>query len=218
MTATLKKLLLFPSLVLVCAAAAPLRAQNWEVGGLGLITTYQSVDVSNATRTGEVGADEGPAGGFVIGQSMGNRWGGEIRYLFFQNDFTLDAGGTEASFDAGSHAIPYDVLFYLSDPDTKIRPYVAFGAGYKYFEGTGDPQAFQPNMDLALLTETSEWEFMGDFGAGVKFRLGNRVWLRVEFRDYVSGIPKKVIAPAPGADVDGVFHHFVPLFGLTWIF
>lgn len=209
----------------VCIAAAVTAAlppaafaqKELEVGALGLISDYRAVTVSGpGGASGKVGPGLGFSGGFVLGQNMSNRWGGEFRYLYFRNDLELSSGGQDASLGAQSHAVHYDVLYYLSDPDARVRPYVAGGGGVKHYQGTGTEDPFQPLSSLALLTKTSESKPMGDFGVGVKFRVGRRAVFRVEFRDYVTGVPKDVIAAAPGAKVDGVLHHLAPLFGVTW--
>lgn len=204
---------------LATSFAVPAAAQNeFEVGALGLISDYRSVGVSNGNASGDVGPGLGFSGGFVLGQNMSDRWGGEFRYLYFRNDLELSGGGSEAELGAQSHAVHYDVLYYFKDPDARIRPYVAAGFGVKHFQGTGKEDPFQPLSNLALLTATSETKPAGDFGVGVKFRVGSRMMFRVEFRDYVTGIPKEVMAAAPGAVIDGdILHQWAPLFGFSYI-
>ncbi len=205
---------------LALALSAPAAAQSeMEIGALGLISDYMSLDVSNTARSGNVGPGLGFSGGFVLGQTMSDRWGGEFRYLYFKNDLQLDAGSDSAELGAQSHAVHYDVLYYFSDPDVRVRPYVAAGIGVKHYQGTGAEDPFQPGNDLALLTATSQSMFMGDAGVGVKFRIGDKAIFRVEFRDYMTGVPKDVIAASPGADLQGgILHHWAPLFGITWTF
>ena len=78
-------------LCLMLALSSPLFAEgSHEIGVLGGFTSYRSVNVSNPERSGKAGAKEGPAAGFVLGQSMGNHWGGEFRYLYFRNDLQLE--------------------------------------------------------------------------------------------------------------------------------
>ena len=205
---------------LALALAGPASAQSEiEIGALGLISDYTSLDVSNSARSGAVGPALGFSGGFILGQAMSDRWGGEFRYLYFRNDLELDAGSDSAELGAQSHAVHYDVLYYFKDPDVRVRPYVAAGIGLKYYQGTGTEDPFQPGNDLALLTRTNQSMFMGDVGVGVKFRVGRNATFRVEFRDYMTGVPTEVIAASPGADLQGgILHHWAPLFGITWTF
>jgi len=91
------------SVWLLAAAAAVLTPSaiaetELELGALGLISDYRSVDVSGpGGASGQAGPGLGFSGGFVLGQNMSNRWGGEFRYLYFRNDLELSSGGQEAS-------------------------------------------------------------------------------------------------------------------------
>ena len=211
--------LLLGSCLALCLLAAPGFAQQYEIGALGLISDYTSLNVANAGQTGTVGPGLGFSGGFILGQTMSNRWGGEFRYVYFRNDLQLDSSVGSADLGAQSHAIHYDVIYYFSDADAGMRPYVAGGFGMKYYQGTGSEDPFQPGSSLALLTKTGEALPAGDFGVGVKWRLGKRTMFRLEFRDYITGVPNKVIAAAPGAEIDGsILHHWAPFFGITWTF
>ena len=207
------------ALVCCCALlAVPLLAQpKYEVGLLGLISSYQSVDVTAPSGTGKTGADFGGGGGFLVGQT-GDHWGGELRYLFYRNNFTVDAGSAEASLAGQSHTIHYDVLYHFSDADANVRPFLAAGFGVKVFQPTGEEQENQAGSDLVLLTRTTQTRPVGDFGAGVKVKVGGRGLFRAEFRDYVSQTPTEVLAPSLGADVGDVLHQWTALFGFSWTF
>lgn len=199
--------------------AAPAFAQpSYEVGVLGGASGYFPVDVMNAGTgsSGEVGSEIGYGGGFVLGQNMGDHWGGELRYLFLKNDYELDAGSQTVNFTGQSHTVHYDVLFYFSDRDSGVRPYLAGGGGVRNYRGTGTERPDQRFTDLVIFTKASETELVGDFGLGVKFRIGDNGLFRLEFRDYVTNIPKDVITPGPGSDLDGVIHNWAPLFGFSW--
>ena len=52
---------------------------------------------------------------------------------------------------------------------------------------------------------------MGSVGAGIKFALSRKVYLRTEFRDYITAFPKEIIAPAPGTSYGRLLHDFVPM-------
>jgi hypothetical protein len=152
-----------------------------------------------------------------VGQT-GDRWGGELRYLYSKNDFKVESGGQSASLSGQSHTIHYDVLFYLKDSDSAVRPYLAVGGGAKVFQPTGAEQEFQELSDLVLLTKTTQTRPVGDFGGGIKFRVGDNAAFRVEFRDYVSPTPKEVLTPSIGADVGDILHQWTGLVGFSWTF
>ncbi len=205
-------LLVIPLLV----AAPPAAAQNrFEVGGLALVTAYRSADVASGPRVGSVGFQPGPSAGGFLGQTMGNRLGGEIRYLYSQNDLKLSSGATEVKFAGRSHLVGYDLLVYATGRDSRIRPYAAAGGGLKIYEGTGAEQPFQPLSNLALLTQTREALPAVDFGGGVKFQATRNMAIRFEFRDYLTNVPR-VFDAAPGAKVSGLLHHWVPAVGFSF--
>ncbi len=206
---------LFPLLLLACLGLAP--AQNFELGGLALATAYRSASVRSGPSAGSVGFSPGPSFGGLFGQSMGEHFGGEIRYLYAQNDLKLSSGGAETKFAGRSHIVNYDMLVYLSGRRARIRPYAAFGGGLKRYQGTGTEQAFQPLSNLALLTKTGETLPSADFGGGVKVHLRRNAILRIEFRDYLTRAPK-VFEASPGAKISGLLHQWVPAVGISWTF
>jgi len=211
--------LLRTALVCCCGLIAlPAFAQpKYEVGLLGLMSSYQSVDVTTSSNSGKTGADFGGGGGFLVGQT-GDRWGGELRYLYSKNDFKVESGGQSASLAGQSHTIHYDVLFHFKDADSAVRPYLAVGGGAKVFQPTGAEQEFQDLSDLVLLTKTTQTRPVGDFGGGVKIRAGDSTAFRIEFRDYVSPTPKEVLTPSIGADVGDILHQWTVLVGFSWTF
>jgi hypothetical protein len=202
------------------ALATPASAQSeLEIGVLGLISDYNSLTASNPSNSGDVGPGLGFGGGVLIGQTINERWGGEFRYVYSRNDLELKAGSVEADLGHQSHAVHYDLLYYFADSDARVRPYVAGGIGVKYYQGVGAEDPFQPGMDLALLTKTSQGMLVGDVGVGVKFRVGSNGIFRIEFRDYITGVPDDVITASPGASISGdLLHQFAPIVGYSWTF
>ncbi len=212
--------LCFAAVLLATLLAQPAWAQRAYVGALGGGTVYNKVNITSGSGNGQVGPGFGPAGGFVLGQTMKNgRWGGEFRYVFFQNDIRLEGGSQAVDFGARSHSAAYDVLYYFdNEPDAKVRGYAAFGFGVKVFQGTGKEDPFQPGSNLALLTKASQTVPAGDVGLGVRVRVGGNMFIRLEFRDYISAVPKNVIAESLDSQVGDIFHHWAPLFGIAWTF
>ena len=209
---------LIPLMFVVLLSPLAVEAQNnVEIGGLALVTGYRSTGVRSGPSIGSVGFVPGPSVGGLLGQTMGERFGGEIRYLYAQNDLKLISGGTEAKFAGRSHIVNYDLLVYLAPQRAHIRPFAAAGGGLKRYQGTGTEQAFQPLSNLALLTKTSETLPTVDFGGGVKVHLSRNAALRFEFRDYITKVPR-IFEPSPGAKISGLLHHWVPVIGISWTF
>ena len=193
-------------------------AQKWEVGGVAGGGFYNNLTVSNGIGSALTGFQSGPAFGAVLGQKLYPRISGELRYTYHRDDLTVTGAGNKATFKGFSHAAHYDILFHLHPARARVRPFVAVGAGVKMYGGSGTESAYQPRGNFALLTKTQQWKPMLSAGAGTKFAVSPRVSLRVEFRDYITQFPMKVIAPAPGAKLHGLVHDFVPMFGLTYTF
>jgi hypothetical protein len=84
----------------------------------------------------------------------------------------------------------------------------------KVYQGTGQEAAYQPLMQYAWRSRTSELKPMLSLGAGSKIYLKRRIVLRFDLRDQITGFPSKVISPAPGMAINGWLHDFVPTVGL----
>jgi hypothetical protein len=201
------------------AALAPLaHGQKWEFGGGVGGGFYTSQDISGTAGSAAAKLATGLSGGGWLTNNGNGHWGGELRYDYQRGALTLNGNGTSASFDAVSHAVHYDVLWYVAPNGSKIRPYVAVGAGIKVFQGTGTELAFQPLNKIALLTKAQDLTPVASAGAGVKVQISPRVSLRMELHDYLTPFPKKVITPNTGEKVSGWgwLQDFVPMVGISY--
>ena len=156
--------------------------------------------------------------GGTLTHNTPGRWGGEVRYQFQKTDLRTSAGGKTATFGGRSQLVHYDVLLYSNSREDSVRPFVAFGGGLKGYQGTGTERAFQPLSNVAILSQVQQWQPMLSFGAGVKWRVGNRLMMRAEVRDFVTPFPKDVIVPSPGNRIGGWLHDITPLIGLSYLF
>ena len=207
------KTLLRSVLVLTLAAAAGL-AQQWEVGGAGGGGFLNSVPVSGGAGSATAGFQTGAAFGGYVGYSPNRHIGGELRYAYLQSNLSLKSGGSEASFSGMSHVIHYDLIFKTARNSGKVQLFAAVGGGVKVFRGTGKEAPYQPLEQYGLFTKTQTLKPMASVGGGVKFALTRRVFLRTEFRDYITAFPKEIITPPPGIKYGTLLHDFVPMVGL----
>jgi hypothetical protein len=205
-------------LLVVCLAAlAPAAmAQRWEVGGGAGGGFYTSQDVSLPGSSVAANISSNVEGSAWLANNGPNRWGGEIRFDYQLGDLALNGNGSSASFPARSYGIHYDVLWHFTPNGSKIRPYVALGAGIKVYQGTGSPVAYQPLNQFALLSPAQDLTPMISAGAGVKFQIASHVQLRLEVHDYATTFPKQVITPNTGAKVGGWLMDFVPSVGISY--
>ncbi len=193
--------------------------QKWEVGGGAGGGFYNSQSITNPTSgSADAKIAAGPAAGVWLGYNNPGRWGGEVRYGFQAGDFMLTSGSSKATFGAATHTMNYDFHYHFRSSEDSVRPYVAFGAGVKLYQGTGTEVAAQPLSKIALLTKTNDMRPVASFGFGIKARLGSNWLLRAEIHDYLSPFPTKVFTPNTGSKVGGWFNDIVPMIGLSYIF
>jgi hypothetical protein len=208
------------SMLVVCFAMAAsfAMAQKWEYGGGVGGGFYTSQDISGTAGSASAKLATGIAGSGWIVSNGGGHWGGEIRYDYQRGDLTLNGGGTSASFAAHTQQIHYDVLWYSAPNGSRIRPFVAVGAGIKVYQGTGSEVAFQQLSNVALLTKAQDLTPVVSAGGGVKVQISPRMSLRLELHDYLSPFPKKVITPNSGEKVGGWgwLQDFVPMVGISY--
>jgi Outer membrane protein beta-barrel domain len=203
----------------VCSAAAMLpaaMAQKWEVGGGVGGGFYTSQDVTLGSDSVSAKLKTNVAVSTWVGQNMGDRWGGELRYSYQLGDLQLKQNSTEAVFGAETHTINYNFLLYTKPSEATTRPFVSVGAGMKYYRGTGTETVTQPLSQYALLTKAGDLTGVVSVGGGVKIKLGTHAWLRLDVHDYMSPFPKQVITPNVGANVAGWVHDIVPMVAISF--
>lgn len=203
----------------VCSALAMLpaaMAQKWEFGvGVGAgFYTPQDVTLGSSSATAKFKTSVATSA--WVGENMGDRWGGELRYSYQLGDARLKQNSTEAVFGAEAHTIDYSFLLYAKPSESTFRPFVSGGAGIKFYRGTGTETVVQPLSQYALLTQAGDLTGVVSVGGGVKMKLGSHAWLRLDVHDYMSPFPKQVITPNAGANVEGWLHDIVPMVAISF--
>lgn len=208
-----------PVLLLLCGigSIAGQAQDKWEISGVAGGSLFRDVEAKGATppRTVKAGFFNGVAVGAVLSQTGAQHWGGEFHYLFQTNNMRLRAGQNTsgaADFAGQSHSFHYDATLYATRRDAHIRPFIAAGPGLRLYQATGQERAFTPLSDTVVFSRQNDLKFMVSAGGGVKVRFGPGIF-RVDFRDYVTGIPKSFSA-VPGAKLSGQFHNFVATAGV----
>lgn len=203
------------ALLVSFAASAP---AQWEVGvavGYGI---YRNASVYAPAGKAAAGFRNRFTVGAVIGEDLYNRVGGEFRYTYQDGDPFVAAAGVKTNVQGQSHAFHYDFLFHVRERGARIRPYAIAGVGAKLFVVSGPASPVQPLENIVRLTTESDFKPLVTGGGGVRMMLGKHVVLRLDFRDYITPFPKKVIAPAPLGTARGIYHMFTPMVGLSWIY
>ena len=57
---------------------------------------------------------------------------------------------------------------------------------------------------------------MASVGGGVKFALTKKVFLRTEFRDYITAFPEEIITPPAGMKYGKLLHDLVPMVSIAY--
>jgi hypothetical protein len=205
-------------MLLVCSAVVAPRvmAQSWEVGGGVGGGFYTSETVSSSAGSASAKIQTGVSGSVWLGNTWQGHWSGELRYDYGMGDLALSSGGTSVSFGAHTQQFHYDIMWHATSSESRIRPYVAAGAGVKLYQGTGAQSAYQPLSNYALLTQQQDLTPLVSAGAGVKFQLSPHVQIRLDVHDYLTPFPKNVITPNVGSKVGGWLQDFVPMIGISY--
>jgi hypothetical protein len=193
-------------------------AEQWELGGAAGYGLYRNQTVSRGTEQAKAGFRHGLALSAVAGHHSHRYLSGEVRYMFRDSDLKISSGSTDSRFSGEAHVVTYDVLLHSAPNGSRVRPFLAFGGGVKVFRGTGQETEFQPLDRLAVLTRTSELKPLFSLGGGVRFQISRHAFLRFDVRDYMTPFPKEVIAPVPGARLNGWVHDLVPMVGISAFF
>jgi Outer membrane protein beta-barrel domain len=200
----------------MAVSAAGCFGQQWEFGGTGGAGFLSNVNVSAPAGSATAGFQSGAAVGGFVGQNLYTHLSGELRYAYLQNNLHIQSGGSNATFTGSAHVLHYDLLWHTNRKGSRMQAFVAVGGGLKIFRGTGTEAAYQPNYQFGFMTKTQQLKPMASVGAGLRFTLSRHMFLRTEFRDYITTFPAAVIAPAPNAHYGSILHDFVPMVGISY--
>jgi hypothetical protein len=204
------------TIIVFSAALAPAAlAQTWEVGGGVGGGFYTSETVNSPGGSASATIKTALNGSVWLGNVWKNNWSGELRYDYGMGSLGLSSGGTSASMSARSQQFHYDLMWHVTPSESRIRPYVAVGAGVKLYQGTGAQVAYQPLSGVALLTQQQDLTPLVSAGGGVKVQLSQHVQLRFDVHDYLTPFPKNVITPN-GGKVGGWLQEIVPMVGISY--
>ncbi len=207
-------------IVLGLLSSCALLAQKWEVGAAGGGSFYTSEGFTGSVSSADASFTTALAASVWLGNDSGRFIGGEIRYDFEASKPELSSGGDKETLAGQTHAMHYDVLFHFTPRTSRVRPFVAAGAGVKIYRGTGQELAYQgPLENVGLLTKMQDLKPLISVGAGIKFAITPSFQLRVDVHDYLTPFPTNVVTPAAGTKGgSGWIQDIVPMFGLSYTF
>jgi len=212
------------AIAFIFAFTLPSQAQNWgygsekgqwEAGGAFGYGFFQNASLESPTGKAKAGFSNGVTFSVLGGQDLYRYVGGEFRYSYASSDLKLSSGGQSVGMEGDSHTFNYDFLFYAMPRKSRTRIFGAAGAGGRFYRGTGAEHAFQPLNSIAFLTHTNQWEPVISFGGGIKYSVTEHVLIRVDFRDFATPLPDRLIAPLRGVSTHGWLHDLTPMFGIS---
>lgn len=195
-------------------------AQEWEVGAAGGYGFYDDAIIGNPALgvSASAGFHPGFALGAFFGENMYEHVGGELRYLFLWGAPELQFHDTRATMRGYTNLVVYDVLVHMTSRDSKVRPFLAGGAGIKVFTGTGIQFATQPLQEFAVLRPVQQVEPAISVGGGIKYRAARHVLLRADFRTYMSPLPDRLFRTPRFNETRGWVYNFAPQVGVGYTF
>ncbi len=233
-----KRLVAFLFLFFVISSlvsAQPQRIFNhaeWEAsifGGFASASDQSSLTpTEGVTSAREVGLDykDGYLLGARITQNLGQKFGAELEYSFA--DQPLDFINLRPSLPTlgvrhNIHSIIYSVLVYPFERSKRLRPYGTVGGGTSlYYVGKDSKNKAAANG--IVLKDC--WKFAFSFGGGVKYLITNKIGVRVDVRDQITGVPNYGLPDTspvlPGGEIgaafraDGRVHNWLVNVGLNY--
>jgi opacity protein-like surface antigen len=205
-------------LVLIITRPRLAMAGDLEIGGAGGFGFYQDASITNASGSAQAGFGPRIVLSAVAGWNWSRHFGLEGRYTFQDGDAALRAQDREANLDADAQSAMAELVFSGQPKTSRFRFFGAVGCGVKLYQATQPSAGGQPLTDFATLQKASQAEPLITYGAGVKYRLWERWLVRVEFREYTTPFPARVITPAPGARLHGWMDDIVPTLGISRTF
>jgi hypothetical protein len=179
---------------------------------------YRNGSVTGAAGTQEAGITDRFVAGGVLCEDLFEHFSGEVRYLYGDGHPFLSMPGFRTDMDGRTHTLTYDALLHFRRRAQRLRPFLAAGIGGKGYEATGPASSPRSAPQIGGLVHATQWTVVGDFGAGVKYRLHKNAVVRVEFRDYITPLPDKLIVAQRNAITSGILHQLTPLVGLSYSF
>jgi len=189
-------------------------AGDWQVTAGAGFGAYRPATFSAPEDNAQAGI--GPR--FVLNAAAGRQIGEHLAFegawTYQDGDFELSSEGTKTAFDASAQAVHADLLGYLRPRSSRWRPFLAAGAGAKFYTGSETPAA-RPLSQFGSFRQGTDTRALLLFAGGVEWNHSSRWALRLELSDYATPFPTSVIVPAAGVHASGWLHGFVAVFGIT---
>jgi hypothetical protein len=193
-------------------------AGDIEIGATGGFGFYQDATITNAVGSARAGFGPRFVLGGVVGWDWRQHFAIEGRYIYQDGDAALRSQGTEANLDGDAQLVLGELIFSPQPKRSRFRFFGAVGGGIKVYQAGPLSSNVQPLTDFATLQKANQAEPLISFGGGIKYALSERWLVRVEFREYTTTFPTRVITPSAGARLHGWMDDIVPTLGISRTF
>jgi len=168
--------------------------------------------------------------GYLLGarntQNLKDHFGAELEYSYANQPMSfinLRPSLPQLDADHSIHSITYSILVYPFDRLKRLRPYGTVGGGTSFFY-IGKRSKDRAAAEGIVLKD--RWKFAFSFGGGVKYLLTNRIAVRFDVRDQITGVPDYGLPDTspvlPGGEIgagfraDGRIHNWLFNVGLNY--
>lgn len=162
----------------------------WVLGGETLISNPgigtnlcpSGITASSCQSVGATSSDlaftDGWHFGFRGGFNSGDHLGYEVGYMYNRTNLKYnDAGGVQQGM--AYHQVMFNGLYYLTSPDTRIRPFGTVGVGFTNYAPPGSSAAYGGGSTKLGI----------NYGGGVKVKLTDKFGLRFDVRQATTPKP-----------------------------
>ena len=223
--------LLSAGLILCTTVSAQQQRVNsnpeWELSffaGMAMLGEAEAntpIEDSSDFLKSSIDPDNGILLGARITQNLGNYFAAEFDYTFSDHSGTFNnpTPSTPAlDLDQTTHSFFYNLLFYARDPYKSLRPYVSGGVGATLYALDGSIKSTSKQLGFSM---NNNWKAGLRVGGGVKYKLSDKIGVRVDLSDQLSdvpsyGMPSVVPVPGAGYSPSGTLHNIQMSFGLIY--
>src|SRR5262245_27544863 len=207
--------------------------REWEVtvfSGTSLGSTQEFPTTvfgsdQQSSRTVRMHYNSGWLLGARVNQNFGDYWAAELEYSFANQRLTFDGllpNARSFAFNNYLHNASYNAVFLPLPRTSRFRPYADAGIGFALFYVPQHAKREALAVGLAL---RASWEFMFNWGGGLKYLVADQFAVTFDVRDRVSRVPSYGIPDSariingqfqPGMATHGVLNNWQFNLGFTY--
>jgi opacity protein-like surface antigen len=176
------------------------------------------IEGTGQSRTVGLKYDSGFQIGGRITANRWEHWGAEGEYSFSDQAVTfsnISDDYASLTLDHSIHRIAYNVIYYIYDRNSRLRPYLLGGPGVTLFHISGSTKDAAKAQGIPI---SDPWKFTMNWGGGFRYLLKKQIAVSAQFSDSISGVPAYGLPDVgryvdttyiPGFSPSGVMHNWL---------